>query len=319
MAHWKNSFLLLTCIAIVPAGCSKNNNPTFQGYIEGNYTYIASQVTGELTKLPVNRGSNVAQNQLLFSLEPTPQSDAVAEASAQVESAKANLANLEKGKRPSELAAIKAQQRQVEAQLNLAMLTVSRYRELYKRRYIEKASLDQATSNYNDLRAKLSEISQDLATAKLAARSDEIAAAKANVEKSLAALKQAKWQLEQKAIISPIAGFVFDRYYRIGEVVPAGHPVLSILEPQNIYLVSYLPEKFLSQIKLGEDVQFSCDGCTKQMSATVSFISPQAEYTPPVIYSEKTRDKLIYRIEADLTPAEQKVMHPGQPVTVIID
>ena len=133
----------------------------------------------------------------------------------------------------------------------------------------------------------------------------------------MAQVNQLKWQYNQKMILSPITGTVFDRYYRTGEVVPADHPVLSILEDSNIYLVTYVPEKELSRIKLGQRLNFTCDGCNKAMTAKVSFISPEAEFTPPVIYSEKTRAKLVYRIEADLTPAETKMLHPGQPINVL--
>ncbi len=317
MRHLKKTLTLLLVSTLALTGCFNHQQNTYQGYIEGDLTYVASQVSGTLVKLNVLRGTKVTKNQPLFNLEFQPESDAVAQAQASLIEAKANLANLEKGERPSELAAIKAQQYQILAQLKLAKVTMERYRKLYKKQFIEKQSLDQAISNYNDLRAKLAEVSQNLTTAKLAARSDEIIAAKARVLEATAQLNQLKWQFNQKTINSPISGIVFDRYYRTGEVVPADHPVVSVLENKNIYLVSFLPEKMLSTIKLGQTIQFTCDGCKKTMTATISFISPEAEFTPPIIYSEKTTEKLIYRIEASLTPAETDIMHPGQPITIV--
>lgn len=317
MSLLNRTFILLLMSTLALTGCFNRQQLTYQGYIEGDLTYVASQVSGTLMKLDVLRGTKVTINQPLFDLEFQPQSDALAQAQASLIEAKANLANLEKGERPSELAAIEAQQSQVLAQLKLAKVTMDRYQKLYQKRFIEKQSLDQAISNYNDLQAKLAEVSQNLTTAKLAARPDEIIAAKARVLEAIAQLNQFKWQLNQKTILAPISGIVFDRYYRTGEVVPADHPVLSILQNQNIYLVTYLPEKMLSTIKLGQTIQFICDGCKNTMTATISFISPDAEFTPPVIYSEKTTEKLIYRIEADLTPSEMNTLHPGQPIMVI--
>lgn len=317
MSLLNKTFVLLLMSMLALTGCFNRQQHTYQGYIEGDLTYVASQVSGTLMKLNVSRGTKVTINQPLFNLEFQPQSDALVQAQASLIEAKANLANLEKGERPSELAAIEAQQSQVLAQLKLAKVTMERYQKLYKKQFIQKQSLDQAISNYNDLRAKLSEVSQNLTTAKLAARSDEIIAAKARVLEAIAQLNQTKWQLNQKTILSPISGIVFDRYYRTGEVVPADHPVLSILQNQNIYLVTYLPEKMLSTIKLRQSIQFTCDGCKKNMTAKISFISPEAEFTPPVIYSEKTTEKLIYRIEAELTPSEMNTLHPGQPIMVI--
>ncbi len=316
MRHWKKSIILLFLSTIILSGCSNNNQKSYQGYIEGNFTYIASQISGRLLKLDVKRGTKVTKNQPLFNLELKPQSDALFQAQAQLIAAKADLADLQKGQRPSQLAAIEAQQNQVKAKLKLAKVTVNRYRKLYLKRFIQKESLDQAVSNYNDLQAQLTEVSENLTTAKLAARSDEIIAAKAKVLQALAQVKQLQWQYNQKMIRSPVTGIVFDRYFRTGEIVQADQPVLSILESSNIYLVTYIPEQALSQIKLGQTLPFSCDGCQKKLVAKVSFISPDAEFTPPVIYSEKSRAKLVYRVEADLTPAETKTLHPGQPITV---
>lgn len=310
----KRIYILLPIIAL--GGCWQHSNSTLQGYIEGDLTYISSQVSGRLMQLPWQKGNTIKQNAKLFTLEPLPESDQVAQAKAAVAEAGANLANLQKGQRPSELAAIQAQQRQLMPQIALAKKTVVRYRKLYQNKYIQKESLDQAVSNLKDLQAKLQEVNENLTTAKLGARNDEIIAAKAKLQQAVAALKQAQWTLKQKVIPSPIGGTLFDSYYRVGEVVPADHPVVSIQSPDNIYLLFYAPEQMLSTLKLGQKVSFTCDSCTKNLTANIRYISNEAEYTPPVIYSEASREKLIYRVEANLTPDELKTLHPGEPVSV---
>jgi HlyD family secretion protein len=308
------TFLALSLICI--AGCSQEHKLTTQGYIEGRYTYISSQTTGVLKNLAVTKGDNVDINQALFTLAKNPQYQAYNQAQANLAQAKAKLKDLEKGKRPSEIAAIQAQQKQVFAQINFAAKTVARYRKLVKTKVMQQENLDQAISNYNYLNAQLLEINENLKTAKLGARIDQIQAAKDQVLSANAATKQALWQLQQKNIISPISGSVFDTYYQPGEVVPANHPILSLLAPKDIYVIFYLPEIYLAKLKIGQQIVITCDGCNNNISATIYYVASKAEFTPPVIYSQKTRAKLTYRVEARLKASDAKKLHPGQPVDI---
>lgn len=310
--------LITTLLVIICSisGCRNGDNLTLQGYIEGRLIYISSQNSGALTLLPVERGDMIHNNQLLFQLDLNPQLSSAHEALANLNAAKAKLANLEKGKRPSELAAIQAQEEQVIPQITFASKTLQRYQHLYEKKALEKAKVDEAESNYKNLTSRLIELQENLITAKSQARADEIAAAKAEVNAAAEVLHQAAWQLRQKTIIAPTEGEIYDTYYRLGEVVPATHPVLSILTPQNIYAIFFVPEEQLSSIKIGQKISMTCDSCKQPTQASIYFISPKAEYTPPIIYSEKSRSKLIYRVEAKIPIQEAKRFHPGQPITV---
>ncbi len=113
---------------------------------------------------------------------------------------------------------------------------------------------------------------------------------------------------------SPVTGSVQQIYYRPGEVVPAGRPVVSLLPPGNIKVRFFVPETVLPKIALGDAVTIRCDGCKADVTAKVSFISRTSEFTPPVIYSLEERSKLVFLIEARTdTPADLRV---GQPVDV---
>jgi len=312
--HLLFSALILGCLIIT--GCPLNNPYKVQGYIEGRFTYVDSQMTGTLMKLFVERGTQIKQGQPLFNLEKNPELAEYNEAKAKLANAKSELQDLLKGKRPSELAAIVAQQKQTKAQIIYAKNTVERYQKLHKAGFLDKETLDQAIANYHNLQQKLIEYIENLKTAKLKARIDRIHAAQANVKAAEAALIKYKWQLQQKTIFSPISGEVFDRYYRIGEVVPAEHAILALLAPENVKVIFYVPEPYLSQVHLLQKIKVSCDSCKAPYFATVSFISPKAEYTPPVIYSRERREKLTYRIEARLSNKDAMELHPGQPVMV---
>jgi len=109
---------------------------------------------------------------------------------------------------------------------------------------------------------------------------------------------------------------VVDTLYNRGEWVQAGAPVISLLPPENIKLRFFIPQQQLGQVKVGQPVQVSCDGCAAPIAANISFISPQAEYTAPLIYSKENRATLVFLVEARPAPADAVKLHPGQPVEV---
>ena len=126
----------------------------------------------------------------------------------------------------------------------------------------------------------------------------------------------AEWHLAQRTVTAPVGGRVADVLAQPGETMAAGAPVVSILPPENIFVRFFVPEAALSGLHRGDPVAFSCDGCRPSLTGTVSFISPTAEYTPPVIYSESSRTKLVYRIEARPPPDQAALINPGQPIDV---
>ena len=132
------------------------------------------------------------------------------------------------------------------------------------------------------------------------------------------ALAQADWRLGQRAVIAPKAGRVNDTYYVVGDFVPAGSPVVSLLPPGNIKVRFFVPEKALGTVRYGQPVAITCDGCGAPIGAKVSFVAPQAEYTPPVIYSRERREKLVFLVEARPAASDAAKLHPGQPVEVLL-
>jgi HlyD family secretion protein len=142
-------------------------------------------------------------------------------------------------------------------------------------------------------------------------------------EDAQAALRQAKanlaWsetRLARRSAFSPAGGTIEQVYYRVGETVPAGKPVVALLPPQNLKFRFFAPETALPEIKYGQTVTVSCDGCDAGLTAKVSFIARSAEFTPPVIYSQDERTKLVYLIEA--RPEQPEKFRVGQPVTVTL-
>jgi HlyD family secretion protein len=147
-------------------------------------------------------------------------------------------------------------------------------------------------------------------------REREIKAQQATVEAARAAVEMAQWRFDQRRVASPVSGVVADVLARPGETLQAGAPVVSILPPENIFVRFFVPQPMLSQVHRGDVVAISCDGCRADLTGTISFIAPQAEYTPPVIYSESSRSKLVYLVEARPPRDKASLLNPGQPVAV---
>lgn len=305
-------------VAVVSLGlaaCSNGPADTFQGYGEGEYVYVASPYAGRLERLDVARGAQVAAGATLFVLEHAVEQAAVDAAEAKVKSADAVIANLVGAKRKPELDALRAQIESAAAALKLAKTQLDQQERLRARGYVSQEALDVARTNYERDAAQLAQMEAQLRAGLLSVgRQAEIDAARANLEAARADLAQAKVRLDQKTAVAPAAGLVQDTFFREGEWVPAGSPVVSLLPPGNIKVRFFVPETVVGKLRVGDRVMISCDGCAAPIAARISFVSPQAEYTPPVIYSRESRAKLVFMIEARPDPADARRLHPGQPM-----
>jgi HlyD family secretion protein len=302
--------------ALALAACGEGDHGALQGYAEGEYVRVASPIAGQLARLNVARGSAVKAGDPLFTLEQENEAAARGQAEQQLRQAEAQHRNLLKGRRPEEIDAIRAQLAQAEASLKLSESTLSRQERLVRENFASKETLDAAHATRERDAARVSELKAQLATARLAARPDEIRAAEAAVRAARDALAQAEWRLAQKSLRAPQDAVVTETLYYAGEWVPAGSPVVSLLPAANIKVRFFVSEAALGSVRLGQPVSVRCDGCAKPIAATVTYVAPQAEYTPPVIYSRENRSKLVFLVEARPAPADAVLLHPGQPVEV---
>lgn len=306
-------------IVFALAGCGRTDSNLYQGYVEGEFVYVSSPLAGTLETLSVKRGDRVKAGDPLFELENIPEKAARDEAERRLIQARASLEDVRKGKRPSEIQSIEAQLKQAKAALGLAEKELTRQERLSR---IQGASseqdLDKARSVREQEGQRVAQLEADLKTARLGSRADQIAASEANVKALEAALAKAEWDLAQKTRATPQAGLVFNTIYRQGEWVAAGRPVVALLPPQNIKVRAFVPETIVGAIRPGDSISVTVDGQRDPLTGKVSFISPQAEYTPPVIYSRESRAKLVFMIEAIFDPETAINLHPGQPVDVRI-
>ena len=303
--------------ALVWAGCERRVAPgVWQGYVEGEYVYVAPSLGGELLRLEVERGQTVTNGQPLFGLEQAAEAAAVREAEGRLAQGRERLANLRKGRRPSELAAIEAQLARAQASLVLAGSDLERGEKLRRDQVISPSELDAARARRDAEAAQVKALEAELETARLGGREDEVRAAEADVAALVAALERARWSLEQKQRQAPTNALVHDTLYRPGEFIPAGTPVVALLPPGNRKVRFFIPEADLGAIRVGAPVTVTFDGGSAPVRAVISYISTQAEFTPPVIYSQENRAKLVFMVEARPAESEAASLQPGQPVEV---
>ena len=298
------------------AACSGAPRSTFQGYVEGEFVYMASSQPGRLEHLAVTRGQRVERGAPLFTLESIDERAVRDQARQQLAAAEAQLADIETGKRPPEVAVVAAQLTQAEAAARRSALQRDRDEAQYRSGGISREQLEATLAQAASDAAHVSELASQLEVARLPGRAEQLKAQARQVEAARAVLEQADWRLGEKSIAAPSAALVYDTLYREGEWVASGSPVVRLLPPQNIKVRFFVPEPVIGALTAGRKVLLHCDGCAADVPATITFVSNEAEYTPPVIYSNETRGKLVYMIEAHPTPADAVKLHPGQPLEV---
>lgn len=308
--------LALAGLALVMAACGPAPAPGWAGYVEAEQLYLAAPLAGRLQTLDVQAGQQVARGALLFSLDDEPERAARDEAQARVDSALAQAANIDSGKRREELAVTDAQLAQARAQAALARSELAREQQLVDQGFVSKARLDDARSAVAQSAARVAELEAARRVATLPARRDERSAAQAQAEAASQALRASDWRTQQKRQSAPADALVADTFFRPGEYVAAGQPVLALLPPANLKARFFVAEAEVATLAAGQAVTLRCDGCGEPIAARISRIATQAEYTPPVIYSNAQRAKLVFLVEAKPDAKDATRLRPGQPLDV---
>ena len=299
------------------AACAPEKPDTLQGYAEGEYVLLAAPASGTLQKLHVKRGQQVAKGQTLFELDRISEEAGRQEARDRVRAAEDRLANLRAGRRPAEIEANVAQTEQARASRELSRLQLQQQERLFASGFISKAQLDIARATVERDASRVTETEAQRRIAELSlGREAEIRAARADVDTARAVLAQAAWRQAQRGAVAPVDALVHDTFFVEGEWVAAGRPIASLLPPGNLKLKFFVPEARLGSIALGQKVTAVCDGCTSPIGASISYISGQAEFTPPVLYNRDSRSKLVYLVEARPSPEDGRRLRPGQPLDV---
>lgn len=311
--------LIVLALAGLAAGGSwylnrfKTDESAWYGYVEGEYVHLSAPVSGVLARLDVQRGGRVGAGQPIFALDTTSAEAEQARAQAAVERAEAELEDLSKGARAEEIRVQEAELAEARATLRNAEVDLVRQQELKGTAAYIQAKYDSALAARDQAKARVKALKAGIDVSNLPARADRIDAARRAVTEAEAGVKAANRKLAELQPLAPVAAMVQDTYYLPGAWVPANMAIVSLLPDDKRKLRFYVPQSEIATLKMGQAVKFSCDGCAEGLSAKISYIAPEAEYTPPVIYSAESREKLVFLVEA----VPEGVLLPlGLPVEV---
>ncbi len=310
--------VILLCGILSLSACFFDERTLVQGYVYQEPIYMTSNQGGILFTLDVERGQKVTKDQALFSLDPAPEDHELKATQEQLLQAQSTLADIEKGSRETVLEGLRGQINQAQAALDIAQKKAARFEELWQRKVIDTESRDEAAADEAEKRAALETAKANLAEAELGARVDAIKAQKAVVQNLEAQVESKRWALEQKFIRAPKDALVVDTFYRPGENVSPGYPVVELYDPNRLFAIFYISEPLLSEICLGQEILVAHNRDDDKIPAVISYISPEAEYTPPVIYSRENNQVLVFKIQATLPYEQVKSFHAGQPIDVYV-
>ena len=309
---------VVIAVASALAACSGDGAGTWQGYVEGEFVHVGSGVAGRLERLLVQRGQSVAADAPLNELESSQEAANVRQAAGALTAAEAALADLGTGRRDAEVDVVRAQLAQARAAETQSAADLARDTAQLEAGGIARMQLEATRARHDIDVARVRELESQLEVAELSARPQQIRAQTSQVEAARAAVDQARWRLDQLQPSAPAAGVIVDTLYREGEWIPAGSPVVRMLPPANVKVRFFVPQAELSRLPIGQSVTIRCDGCASTVTAAVSYAATEPEYTPPIIYSNENRSKLVFMLEARPVEPQGVALRPGQPVEVIL-
>lgn len=311
--------------ALALAGCNRpwREAPRAQvlalpGTIDARQVDVSFQVPGRIARLAVDEGAVVQAGQLLAEVDAADFTLAVQRADAQAASARQMLAALRAGARPQEVRAAEAAVAQAQADAQFAASEVVRTQQLVAQRFVAPQQMDRVRSVADAARARLQQARETLALLRAGARKEDIERAEADVRAASAALETARRQLAYVSVASPVAGVVSVRLAEAGQVVGAGQPVLRLAELSRPWVRIYLGAADLSRVQLGQPAQVRVEGLPgKVFAGRLSFISPQAEFTPKTVETKALRVDLVYRAKVEVDNP-QGLLKIGMPADVTL-
>lgn len=310
MNRFRAIVIAIIIAAVVAAwlllGGSKHER-TLSGYIEGENLYLAAPVAGTVQAVSAVEGQRVAAGQLLFQIEPATLTAQGQQAAANVTAARTQIASAE------------AQAQQAEAEVAAASADAEKARQdlarLLSVRRADTAAV--AGKDVDAARAALNSANARVAAARKTAqaRRAEVVASQAQAEQARGGAREVAIRVGQLSPSAPSAGRVEDVFFQPGEWVNANQAVVSLIPDNKVKVRFFVPEEQVARYRPGRTVRFSCDSCGGALTATIRYVSPRPEFTPPIIYSRGARDRLVFMVEA--LPDDPRALNPGQPADVV--
>ena len=311
--------MLLVLTASLLAGCEwRRNRPDGSGTIECTQVQVAPQVAGRLLRLPPQEGDALKQGDLVAQLDPTDYALKRDEARATLAQAQAQLDLMLAGARAEDVQRAREQVREASAAAEVAAADLKRVEQVFAAKSATAKQYDDARTLADRTGAARGAAEQTLAKLLAGNRPEEIRLAQAQVDQAKVRLAQAAKAVADCTVIAPLDAVVTTRTREEGEMVSVGTPLLTLSRLDEVWLSVYVPEPRLSGVKLGQRARVKLDGDSRLFEGTVTFISPEAEFTPRNVQTPEERAKLVYRLKITLKNPDRR-FKPGMPADGYLD
>ena len=307
-------------ILILLSACSSERNNTIeeQGNIDATNIVVSSKVNGDVLNIYKDEGDKVNKGDTVLIIDPEVYNLRLAEASALMEQAKAKYQLLKKGARKEDLSQSEEAVKQAQINLDLAAKDKERMTNLLKSKSITQKQYDDAVARYQISLAQFNSAKQHLNKLKNFARPEELKQAEANLHRAIANVNLIKKNLRDCYVVSPSKGFIVKKFVEKGETVGAMSSLFKVADLETVELIIYIPETKLGKVKLGQTAEITTDTYPgKKYKGMVSFISPEAEFTPKNIQTKEERTKLVFKVKIKVDNPNFE-LKDGMPADVVL-
>ena len=313
------AILLAALIIFFRIPANRSSTMKVSGTIEATTVTASFKVGGRVEKRAVDEGESVNAGQLLATLDTSDLEQDVALRRADLRAANAVLAELEAGSRREEIGQARAALERVDAEEKRLTADNARQMELFKREVISTRDYEASQTSLLAIQAQVREAKEHLRLLENGPRPETIRQARARADSIRSALELARNRLADATLLAPTKGSVLAKHVEPGEMVNVGTPVVTIGDLDSVWVRSYIPETDLGRVKLGQRAKVSSDTFPgRSYDGTITFISPEAEFTPKNVQTEKERVKLVFRIKITV-PNPRHELKPGMPVDAVIE
>ena len=317
----KICLIIITLISLLFAGCSGSNNKNSieaTGTIETVNVVLSSKTSGEIKKISIIEGDKVRLGDTLMVIDTEALRLQLNQQEAGAEMSRAQLDLLRNGSRKEDILLAESNLEQAQVNFNQAKIDLERLQRLYQTQTITKKQYDDAVTHFDLMNDQLSSAKENYHKVRNIARPEELKQAEAKLQQSIAYTNLIKKNINDSYIVSPLNGIVVKKYFEIGETVAPMSSLLKISDLTNVELYIYVTELELGKIKLGQKAEVSVDAFKdRKFEGKVTYISPEAEFTPKNIQTKDERTKLVFAIKIEL-PNPDFELKSGMPADATI-
>ena len=310
------------CLIIIPflsllyVGCGTNNNKNSieaTGTIETVNVVLSSKTSGEIKELRIIEGDKVKQGDTIMIIDTEVLYLQLKQQESGVEMSRAQFDLLRNGSRKEDVELSESSLNQAQSNYEQAKNDLERLQKLYQTQTITKKQYDDAATHFDLMNDQLSSAKENYKKIRNIARPEELKQAEAKLQQSVATADLIKKNINDSYIVSPLNGVVVKKYFEIGETVSPMSSLVKISDLTNVELYIYVTELELGKIKLGQKAEVTVDAFKdKKFEGKVTYISPEAEFTPKNIQTKDERTKLVFAVKIEL-PNPDFELKSGMP------